>query len=183
MSGGAIEEMLELLSGALNNHVTADDLRPVAHFLGECVVRCDTHTLARFHDTARQLRRISVPDSWVRGFADNITGLLDGYFATLEPIERMENLMREVGGHPLWRAILRVLDMDKDGRWSEGAVCEAIRIHESEVVSSELAIAVALQDMQTRELVEYFPSFLNQNERVYSLGRLGCELHVKLTNG
>lgn len=181
----AEEKLVDIVVGGLKKNPTASEFRLFASVLGGYFARDDKRTLSKLSDYVHGVRHNyrPVPESQIYCLADGLSALLDGYFATLEPIERMENLVREVGEHPLWRAILRVLDMDKSGRWSHEALSEAIRIHEPEVTSLESAIVDALPDMQVRKLVESFPSFLNQNERVYSLGRLGCELHAKITNG
>jgi hypothetical protein len=165
---------IETLLDALTVRATPDDLRPIAHFLGECVVRRQTETLARFHARARQLRRVAEPGSWHRGFADSLTAYLDGFFAELEPTIQREKLAREVAEQALWRAILHTL---RDGRsLNQGAIREWIAMHTAGVATSKSAISIALEDLRVRELVEYVPGATDRRERIHSLTMRGREL-------
>jgi hypothetical protein len=49
----------------------------------------------------QQLRRLSKPESWHRGFADALAAYLEGYFAEVEPTVPRERLAREVAENAL----------------------------------------------------------------------------------
>ena len=169
-TGPTVETMLD----AFTVHTPPDELRPITYFLGECVARRQTSTLARFHARARQLRRLSNPGSWHRGFADGLTAYLDGYFAEHAPAVQREKLAREVAGHELWREILYALRGDR--ALSQVAIGERVGERAPGVASSKPVISVALEDLRVRELVEYVPGKADRRERIHSLTMRGREL-------
>jgi hypothetical protein len=166
--------IVETLLDALTLRSSPDELRPIAHFLGECVARRQVSTLARFHARARQLRRLSEPGSWHRGFADSLTAYLDGYFAEFEPTLQREKLVREVASHALWREILYTLRDDR--ALNQVAIGELIEARAPGVACSKSAISIALEDLRARELVEYVPGKTDRRERIHSLTMRGREL-------
>jgi hypothetical protein len=169
-TGPTVETMLD----AFTVHTPPDELRPITYFLGECVARRQTSTLSRFHARARQLRRLSDPGSWHRGFADGLTAYLDGYLAEHEPALQREALAREVAGHELWREILHALRDDR--ALSQVAIGERVGERAPGVASSKPVISVALEDLRVRELVEYIPGKTDRRERIHSLTMRGREL-------
>lgn len=164
----------EALLEALTVRATPDELRPIAHFLGECVARRQIPTLAQFHARARQLRRLSEPGSWHRGFADGLTAYVDGYLAELEPAVQREKLAREIASHALWREILYTLRDDR--ALNQVAIGERVAARAPGVASSKSAISIALEDLRVRELVEYEPGKVDRRERIHSLTLRGREL-------
>lgn len=168
----------ETLLAAIHEHATADELRPITYFLGECVAKRETQTLERFHDRLRKLRRAAAPGSWHRGFADAVTAYLDGYFATVESAQRLESLAREVEAQPLWREILATLQGDRE--LNQVSIGSALTARAAEVPTSKTAISLALEDLRDRELVEYVPSEARR-ERVHALTRRGRALCASLS--
>jgi hypothetical protein len=120
--------------------------------------------------------------------------MLDGYFATREPIERLEHLEHEVSQTPEWRALLNVLAKAQDDV-PLPTICEQLHAtttnkapdtsaEENPVPSlllyQELVIQ-ELNELQVRELLEYTTD--QAGVRAYHLTRLGHDLCAKCQIG
>lgn len=165
---------VDALLDALTEQATSEDLQPVAYFVGECVARRQSSTLARFHGRAQQLRRRAKPTSWHRGFAEALAAYLEGYFAEVEPAAQREKLAREVAENALWREILYALRETRG--LNQGDIGRQIAASTPGVASSKASISNALDDLRIRELVEYVPGKPDRREKIHSLTLRGREL-------
>lgn len=168
------------LLNSIETDATPQELGPVAHYLGGLVVRGDDATLERFYDRMRQMLRRGAYRDTLHGFLHGQVQLLEGYFASREPIRRLELLAKEVESNPFWLAIMRALD------GSEPIDLESLHARIVEAASpgaapfkSELMIAIQDLAMTGREIVERFPS--DGGVTLCALTRLGRALLFKIT--
>lgn len=168
---------LDTMLASISERSTAEELRSIMHFLGECAAKRETRTLERFHDRMQRLWRTAPADSWLRGFVEGACRCLDGYFASIEPTERMEQLAREVDEEPLWREILLTLWNHQE--LNQVGIGTALAKRPVQIPKSKTAISIALDCLRERELVEYMPTPVRR-ERVHALTRRGQDLCTKL---
>ncbi|MBK9034631.1 MAG: hypothetical protein IPL61_25760 [Myxococcales bacterium] len=162
-----MEGVMTNLASVLNQlteQSTGDDLKAVAYVLGECLARRDDASLREGYDRLRALRRNAADASSLRGFLIALTTSLDGYFATIEAVTRVESLADEVKEMPTWQTIL--------ARLAAGPVNQVELGHAQAEPRAKSTISIALEDLRQRELVEHVPS-ASRRERIHSLTRLG----------
>lgn len=148
----------------LTEQSTGDDLKAVAYVIGECLARRDDAPLRAGYDRLRALRRNAAEASSLRGYLIALTTSLDGYFATIEAVTRVERLADEVREMPTWQIIL--------ARLAAGPVNQVELGHALAEPRAKSTISIALEDLRQRELVEHVPS-ASRRERIHSLTRLG----------
>lgn len=148
----------------LTEQSTGDDLKAVAYVIGECLARRDNAPLRAGYDRLRALRRSTADASGLRGFLIALTTSLDGYFATIEEVTRVESLADEVKEMPTWQTILARLAAGPVNQVDLGQALAEPR--------AKSTISIALEDLRQRELVEHVPS-ASRRERIHSLTRLG----------
>lgn len=155
---------------------TPQELAPVAHLLGNLVVRGDDATLARFYDQMRRTLRVAYRET-LHGFLYGQVQLLESYFASRETILQLERLAEEVKRNPLWLEILRALDGHD---WVE---VESLRARVTEAfpedTQSKEVFGFTLEDLALREVIERFPG--EHDVPVCALKRRGSKLLLIIT--
>lgn len=163
----------------LKKNPTVSEFLLFTHILAKHMALGDNNIVSRMLDYAHSVRRNNAdnPESRIRVLADVIAGMLESYFATLEPIQRLERLSVVVGANTLWLQILNALD--RSGEWRQADIIGQV----TELVSKEGAkqrLYLALEDLRVRELVDCLYSDPDPEKMVYSLSRLGDEVRTKL---
>ena len=175
----AREKIALALVDGLKKNPTVSEFLLFTHILAQHIALGDTKIVSRMLDYAHSVRRNNAnnPESRIRVLADVVAGMLESYFATLEPIQRLERLSVEVRANTLWLQILDALDCS--GEWRQADIIDQV----TDPVFRQGAkqqLYLALEDLRVRELVDCLYSDPDPEKMVYSLSRLGDEVRTKL---
>lgn len=179
----------DLITQCLKDNPTVGELQLVASVLGRCLELGLNRAAVRIHGyvsrvsrSRRQSSRALDSASPVFLLANDLTALLDDYFAEFDKKERMAKAVAETKSQPLWGGIIHVLGSadSNDVWWSVASIKEKLGAILPDSVFTPNQIDLSLGDLYVREIVEFVLSEHNPNEHVWTLTRLGRKLLVEL---
>lgn len=177
-----VEEQLaaKLIQG-LKKDPTVDEFLLFTHVLAQYLALGHRNIVSKMLDYAHNVRRNNAnnPESRIHVLADLVAGMLESYFATLESVQRVERLVVEVSSQTLWLQIVKTLD--SGGEWCQADIIALVKELSSGADPAQ-TLAIALDDLEARELVECWHRDVDPVKRVYSLSNLGNEVRAKIVS-